>query len=106
MRGCRPRNREQTMGQRRTALRLRTCRFEPLERRQLLSASEPMSPNIVISPHGIKPNAVGSAAPVGLTPAQVRAAYGFDAIVNGTQRSITFGGVKADGAGTTIAIVD
>jgi len=94
------------MGQRRTALRVRTCRFEPLERRQLLSASEPMSPNIVISPHGIKPNAVGSAAPVGLTPAQVRAAYGFDAIVNGTQRSITFGGVKADGAGTTIAIVD
>ncbi|HEX4608679.1 MAG TPA: S53 family peptidase, partial [Urbifossiella sp.] len=40
----------------------------------------------------------GSPAPVGLTPAQIRGAYGFNAV--------TFGTVTGNGAGQTIAIVD
>jgi subtilisin-like proprotein convertase family protein len=40
----------------------------------------------------------GSPAPVGLSPAQIRAAYGFD--------SIAFGSVTGDGSGQTIAIID
>src|SRR5262249_19288549 len=60
-------------------------------------ASEIMHPDIKLTPH-----AVGATAPTGLTPAQIRGAYGLD--ING--KSITFGGVKADGTGQTIAIVD
>ena len=49
-----------------------------------------------ISCGSVSPN--GSPGPVGLTPAQVRHAYGFD--------SITFGSVTGDGSGQTIAIID
>src|SRR5262249_58239527 len=40
----------------------------------------------------------GSPGPVGLTPSQIRHAYGFD--------QINFGGTAGDGTGETIAIVD
>ena len=42
--------------------------------------------------------ALDTAGPTGMTPAQIRHAYGID--------SITFNGVAGDGTGTTIAIVD
>jgi subtilase family serine protease len=95
------------MGHQQRSWHPRVCRVEPLEPRQLLSASGVVTPNIVVSPsNSARPFVAGSASPIGLTPAQVRAAYGFDSIINNTARSITFGGVKADGAGQTIAIVD
>ena len=47
-------------------------------------------------PNGVTP--AGASAPVGLTPAQVRGAYGFD--------TLAFGSVVGDGTGQTIAIVD
>jgi subtilase family serine protease len=40
---------------------------------------------------------LGTTAPVGLTPAQVRHAYGFD--------QVSFGNIVGDGSGQTIAIV-
>ena len=42
--------------------------------------------------------AMATSGPTGYTPAQIRHAYGFD--------SVSFGGTAANGAGTTIAIVD
>ena len=45
-----------------------------------------------------------SAIPVGYTPAQIRAAYGFDNASGINQ--IQFNGVPGDGRGQTIAIVD
>src|SRR5690242_7372258 len=48
-------------------------------------------------PHGgVTP--LGSPGPVGLSPAQVRTAYGVD--------QVTFGAVQGDGSGQTIAIID
>lgn len=74
-----------------------TC-IEALESRILLSAdlagsNIDMHPNFTASP-------LASAGPTGMTPAQVRQAYGFT--------NITFanGAIPGDGAGTTIAIVD
>lgn len=77
----------------------RALRVEPLESRAMLSVTVP---GYAVPDH-IAPNGVTSmatAAPTGLTPAQIRAAYGFDKITfnNGT--------VAGDGSGTTIAIVD
>ena len=46
--------------------------------------------------NGVPAAATGN--PVGFTPAQIRAAYGFN--------SVSFGAVAGDGTGTTIAIVD
>src|SRR5262249_4078958 len=60
-----------------------------------------MHPDYVISrPAGAPGGNVpfGSPTPVGLTPAQIRLAYGFDSVV--------FGTVTGDGTGQTIAIVD
>src|SRR6478736_6413041 len=85
----------------RLKIRHRLCRFEHLEPRQVLSAgsilSELASPNFIArriaSPH------LAPLTPEGLTPAQVRHAYGID--------NILFNGViKGDGKGQTIAIVD
>ncbi|HZL35042.1 MAG TPA: dockerin type I domain-containing protein [Tepidisphaeraceae bacterium] len=55
-------------------------------------------PNIMAAqgPGGFRPAADSS--PIGLTPAQVRGAYGVD--------SINFSGIVGDGTGQTIAIVD
>src|SRR5579871_7049214 len=70
-----------------------------LETRVLLSAST-ITPGVVLlqPAGGATPAATGS--PVGLSPSQVRHAYGFDQITfqNGT--------VVGDGTGQTIAIVD
>jgi subtilase family serine protease len=74
--------------------------IEQLESRDLPSAVQPA---FVLFSHngggaGAKP--FGSPGPTGLTPTQIRHAYGFDQITfnNGT--------VTGDGTGTTIAIVD
>ena len=80
----------------------RALRIEPLEGRTLLSLTvtgwavpEHLA---YIAANGVAP--MSSAGPTGYTPAQVRAAYGFDKIAfdNGT--------VTGDGSGTTIAIID
>jgi subtilase family serine protease len=76
----------------------RCLRFESLEPRWVLSASigstdQGVTPNLdVISPLAV------SSLPIGLTPAQVKSAYGFS--------SVNFGSVVGNGAGQTIAIVD
>jgi hypothetical protein len=76
----------------------RPCLMEELEARVLLSAAPVATPDFFrYRPTGAaKPAA--SASPVGLTPAILRKAYGFDLA--------KFGNVVGDGAGQTIAIVD
>src|SRR5262249_27214220 len=70
--------------------------LEALEVRDVPSGAHPTLHRFG-PPNGVAP--LGTAGPTGLTPAQVRHAYGFD--------QITFaGGVVGDGAGQTIAIVD
>lgn len=66
--------------------------IEELERRELLAANA-AAPALVAQP-------AANAAPTGLTPAQVRHAYGFDQIAFGG------GAIRADGSGQTIAIVE
>ena len=67
----------------------RRPRLEPLEDRTLLATTTPLDYN----------DSAGSTFPLGLTPAQIANAYGFD--------DIYFqGGVAGDGTGQTIAIVD
>ncbi len=68
----------------------RSLVVEHLEPRQLLSASRFTSDHVAI-PHA------GSTIS-GYTPAQIRAAYGFN--------SVSFGTTPADGRGQTIAIID
>ncbi len=64
---------------------------EALEARQLLSASMTALPlDGTIPP--------GNASPVGLTPAQIKSAYGID--------SVMFGSVVGDGTGQTIAVIN
>src|SRR5262245_28884082 len=81
--------------------------FEELESRMLLSHGHHahFSHEFIIRKHAstgsvgrsaIEPAAVSS--PVGLTPAQIRHAYGID--------QAGFGSVAGDGTGQTIAIVD
>src|SRR5712664_221457 len=76
---CRTRNRKS-----------RALRLETLESRHLLSAS------------GFQPNYVellaGGSTITGYTPAQIRAAYGINALL--------FGSTAANGSGQTIAIID
>ncbi|HEY2883155.1 MAG TPA: S53 family peptidase [Pirellulales bacterium] len=78
-------------------LKLRTStkrHFERLELRQVLSASTAtVSPNLIVLP-----DASTSSTPSGLSPAQVKTAYGFN--------NIMFGSVVGDGNKQTIAIVD
>src|ERR1700733_2543040 len=67
---------------------------ELLESRDLPSG---FAPDYVILPHaGATP--FSTTGPTGMTPAQIRQAYGFN--------QISFNGVAGDGTGTTIAIVD
>ncbi|HEY5310874.1 MAG TPA: hypothetical protein VIK18_00095, partial [Pirellulales bacterium] len=66
--------------------------FEILEDRWLLSAVV----DLAVTSGAVVSNA--AAAPTGLTPAQIRQAYGFD--------QVQFGSVFGDGSGQTIAIVD
>src|SRR5262245_8009067 len=78
--------------------RQRRPRIEELEPRTLLSASW-FVPEAVPFATQFTPTATDSAIR-GLTPAQVRHAYGFDRL------SFDNGTVAADGRGQTIAIVD
>ncbi len=85
------------------------ARIEALEDRCLLTASTLSAAAGALSNHllaselqlktldGAKP--LASASPVGLTPSQIRHAYGFDQI-------LFDGGIVGDGTGQTIAIVD
>jgi subtilase family serine protease len=69
-------------------------RLESLEPRHLLSASHPAShfkPDYLLIPHA-------GTTVSGYTPAQIRAAYGFN--------NLSFGSTAADGRGQTIAIID
>src|SRR5438270_10197124 len=69
--------------------------FEALEPRHLLAPAGVASPNLV----SVHPADVPSSSPVGYTPAQIRAAYGFDQVIFGNGRG---GTVAASGAGQTI----
>ncbi len=71
--------------------------LEYLEERTLLSVAFPNAH--AVSPVALTP-AAGGAFPIGLNPAQVRYAYGFDRI------SFANGSVAANGSGQTIAIID
>ncbi|MDB5341499.1 MAG: hypothetical protein JWN70_7118 [Planctomycetaceae bacterium] len=79
-----------------------TVTVESLETRILLSATT-ADQDIIVQPHYEVTDAASprtSSGPTGLSPAQIRQAYGFN--------SITFanGTIAGDGTGTTIAIVD
>ena len=66
------------------------CDWRNLNLRQLLSASN-FKPDYYLIPHA-------SSTISGYTPAQIRAAYGFN--------NVSFGSTAADGRGQTIAIID
>jgi len=75
--------------------------LERMEPRQVMSACSVIAavPNFVRNHAGDGAVAMATAGPTGFSPTQIRHAYGFD--------SVTFAsGAKADGTGTTIAIVD
>src|SRR5207248_671083 len=72
--------------------------LEELETRTLLSASNPAA-LVALPAVQLQPLATNH-TPHGLTPAQVRHAYGFDQI------SFNNGTIAGDGTGQTIAIVD
>ena len=81
----------------------RSLRLESLEDRRLLSVTVPTgyatpSYKALLSSNGV--SALATAASTGLSPAQLRQAYGFNNI------SFNGGTVAGNGAGTTIAIVD
>ncbi len=86
------------------ALRLRQCHFEILEIRQVLSATLGAE-SLSVSAAGYMQlqlptiHAAATAGPTGFTPAQIQKAYGVDTIMLN-------GGIKGDGKGQTIAIVD
>ena len=77
------------------ASRAATSFFEMLEPRCVLSATTgtEVTPNLLVLA-----DASSAASIAGYTPAQIKAAYGFS--------NVTFGTVKGDGSGETIAIVD
>jgi hypothetical protein len=66
--------------------------LEPLEVRQLLSAAA-TSPRVTVKPQIVATPMASASSFTGYTPAQIKAAYGFNAI-------------SGDGTGQTIAIVD
>src|SRR3954447_25451081 len=77
---------------------------EPLEDRQLLSTVQVTFPIVAggLNPAIVKPNApvsplASTSAPAGLSPSQLRQAYGVN--------QIAFGAVAGNGAGQTIAII-
>jgi hypothetical protein len=77
----------------------RAAQLEPLENRQLLSASLLSDlDNVIVTPASKTVTAAAVNGISGYTPAQIRKAYGFDKIALAN-------GVTADGAGQTIAIV-
>lgn len=74
--------------------------FEWMELRQVLSGCPVgFAASTALHAHaGSGTAAMATSGPTGYGPAQIRHAYGFD--------SVSFSGTPADGAGTTIAIVD
>lgn len=78
---------------------IRRPMLETLEGRVLLSGTaSDTTISTLVSYHPVDTALPVGATPTGLTPAEMRAAYGVNLI--------TFGGVAGDGAGQTIAIVD
>ncbi len=85
---------------------------EPLEVRTLLSAvvhlpagwqATPIADPIYFS----TADGAGSTIPLGLTPNQIRGAYGLGSYTSGVlSNGISFAGIPGDGRGQTIAIVD
>ena len=78
------------IGRSRAFRTIRRLQLENLEPRRLLSASG-YKPHYYLIPHA-------SSSISGYTPAQLRAAYGFN--------NVSFGSTAADGRGQTIAIID
>src|SRR5262249_38777013 len=78
--------------------RRRRLQFEPLETRMLLTPTTATLAHVVATPNIDMISPLATASPTGLSPAQVRAAYGFN--------SVSFNGIVGTGAGQTIAIVD
>jgi subtilase family serine protease len=72
--------------------------FESLEARAMLAADPLAALADVSAQTEVTALASNGSTPVGYTPAQIAAAYGFN--------NISFSGVKGDGTGQTIAIVD
>ena len=95
----------------RSGQRLRTLRFERLEGRTLLSVAAVLPADCQAQPtvevHLLNTaDAGGSSSPNGLTPNQVRGAYGLGTYSSGVlSNGISFGGINGDGTGQTIAIV-
>ena len=86
--------------------------FEVLEAKTLLSVGAQLPAGWEAQP-SIKAdllngfNSAGSSAPDGLSPYQVRGAYGLDTYASGMLTNpIAFNGIPGDGSGQTIAIVD
>src|SRR5258708_4914690 len=77
----------------------RGLRYEALEVRALLSVST-NGGELSASPLASALAAVTNTSPSGYSPAQIRSAYGFNAI------SFSNGSVQGNGSGQTIAIVD
>src|ERR1700722_13951675 len=78
----------------------RTLGIESLESRQYLSASPGVATpdDMAVIPAGsVTP--LNTSGPTGMTPTEIRAAYGISSVSYS-------GGVAANGAGETIAIVD
>ena len=92
------------------AISSRVLRIEPLEARSLLSAAPALPANWQAEPaHKLVGPIVhaDSSSTSGLTPAQVRAAYGLsNGSSSGLSYAISFNGSSGDGSGQTIAIVD
>ena len=88
------------------SLHVRPLRFEWMEERTLLSADFQFHHVIYSGGAGPSASTIGpvvsaplaSSAPVGMTPQQIRTAYGID--------SIMLGSLTGDGTGQTIAIID
>jgi len=72
---------------------------ESLEGRAMLTGCPPLATPSLLFNHALDGTvALATVGPTGNSPAQIRTAYGFDAV--------SFAGAAADGSGTTIAIVD
>ena len=87
--------------------------FEALEARTLLSVSLQLPagweahPMVKADLTKVKPADNDVSAPYGLTPNQIRGAYGLGSYTSGMLiNAVTFGGIQGDGRGQTIAIVD
>jgi len=86
--------------------------FELLEARSLLSVVPTPAAASLFQPalkaHRLSTSdAVGSSNPVGLTPNEVRGAYGLGTYTAGVlNNGISFGGIDGDGRGQTIALID